>query len=85
MQLDSSWDVEEQSKRAIFMDHMYQCSGRSDVNHPMHGLFTNLWQEFCLYEAGKAMRDQWFHRMQFVKDLEDGKIQQNPDGPFSYV
>jgi hypothetical protein len=37
MQLDSSWDAEEQSRRAIFMDHMYQCSGRSDVDHPMHG------------------------------------------------
>ena len=42
------WDVQEQQQRVEFMQHMYECSGRTN------GLFTGLWQEFCLNEAGPA-------------------------------
>ena len=30
------WDVEEQQKRAIFMDHCYKVYGRDNEDHPMH-------------------------------------------------
>jgi hypothetical protein len=55
------WDVQEQQRRADFMEHMYQCSGRDD------NLFTGLWQDFCLNEAGIAQRDLWFERLEAVK------------------
>tara|TARA_R100001224_G_scaffold59825_2_gene35531 strand:+ start:9306 stop:9599 length:294 start_codon:yes stop_codon:yes gene_type:complete len=55
------WDVKEQQRRAEFMEHMYQCSGRDN------NLFTGLWQDFCLNEAGKAQRDLWFERIEAVK------------------
>ena len=70
--------VEENERRVIFMKHMYKCSGREDPNHAMHSLYTGLWHDFCLNEAGPAQRDLWFQRMQFVQDVNDGKI--NPDG-----
>lgn len=65
------WDIKEQEKRASFMEHMYNCSGRADPLHPQHGLYTNLWKDFCIKEAGYAMRDMWFDRMDFLKDLEE--------------
>lgn len=55
------WDVQEQQRRADFMEHMYQCSGRDN------NLFTGLWQDFCLNEAGIAQRDLWFERIEAVK------------------
>ena len=70
--------VEENQRRVIFMDHMYKCSGRDNPDHAMHGLYTGLWHDFCLNEAGLAQRNLWFERMQFVKDVSEGKI--NPDG-----
>ena len=70
--------VEENQRRVIFMDHMYKCSGRDNPDHAMHGLYTGLWRDFCLNEAGPVQRNLWFERMQFVKDVSEGKI--NPDG-----
>ena len=70
--------VEENERRVIFMKHMYKCSGRDNPDHAMHGLYTGLWHDFCINEAGLPQRDLWFERMQFVKDVEDKKI--NPDG-----
>ena len=70
--------VEENQRRVIFMDHMYKCSGRDNPDHAMHGLYTGLWHDFCLNEAGPVQRNLWFERMQFVKDVSEGKI--NPDG-----
>ena len=55
------WDIQEQQRRADFMEHMYQCSGRDN------NLFTGLWQDFCLNEAGIAQRDLWFERIEAVK------------------
>ena len=66
--------VEENNRRVIFQNHMYKCAGRDNPEHPKYGLFTGLWEEFCLNEAGIAQRDQWFERMQFVQDVKDGKI-----------
>jgi len=66
--------VEENTRRSIFQQHMYECSGRQDPKHPQHALFLGLWKNFCINEAGLAQRDLWFERMQFVKDVEEGKI-----------
>ena len=72
------WDIEEEGKRVFFMEHMYRCSGRSNKDHPLHGVYTGLWQDFCLKEAGKAMRDQWFERMQAIDDYinEQKKVEE---------
>lgn len=29
------------------MDALYRASGRAEKNHPMHSLYTGLWEEFC--------------------------------------
>ena len=66
--------LEENDRRVIFQQHMYNCAGRQHPDHPMHGLFTGLWHDFCLNEAGKAQRDGWFDRMEFVQKVESGEI-----------
>ncbi len=72
------WDREEEDKRAYFMQHLYRCSGRSNPEHPYHGLYTGLWHEFCLGEAGKAQRDQWFEKMQAINDyIEEHEAKQS--------
>jgi len=69
------WDVNEENKRIVFLDHMYRCDGREDPSHPKHGTYTGLWQSFCLNEAGEAMRNLWFERMEaadkYIKDQEE--------------
>lgn len=57
-----------EQRKADFMEHMYRCSGRQD------GLYSGLWQEFCIREAGPYCREDYFRRLQFVKDLEEGKF-----------
>ena len=54
---------------------MYKCAGRDNPNHPMHGLFTGLWHDFCINEAGKAQRDGWFERLEFLQKVERGEIE----------
>ena len=73
--------LEENNRRVIFQNHMYKCAGRDNPEHPKHGLFTGLWEDFCLNEAGIAQRDQWFDRMQFVQDVKEGKIKLEPQIP----
>jgi len=73
--------LEENNRRIVFQQHMYNCSGRSNPDHPMHSLFTGLWQDFCLNEAGIAQRDQWFDRMQFINDVQNGKIKMEKQIP----
>ena len=36
----------EQDKRTAFMRHLYHAYGRNKPDHPMHGFYTGLWQEF---------------------------------------
>ncbi len=64
-----NWNVAAEQKKADFMVHMYQCSARTN------GLYTGLWQNFCLTEAGLYCRDEYFRRVEFVKDLEAGKFE----------
>ena len=66
-----NWDVSKEQKRADFMQHMYNCSGRSDPSHPMTGLFTGLWKEFCLTEAGPYCREKYFEMLEAVRIYEE--------------
>tara|TARA_R100000742_G_C4228256_1_gene50401 strand:+ start:298 stop:549 length:252 start_codon:yes stop_codon:yes gene_type:complete len=66
----SGWDAKAEQQKAEFMEHMYQCSGRSN------GLFTGLWQDFCLNEAGPTCRQMFFDRQEAIKkfiELEEQK------------
>lgn len=75
-----SWSVTKEQQKADFMEHMYQCSGRKDSSHPMHGLYTRLWQDFCINEAGPVMRDRYFEMLEAVRLYEEGQLQEvNPE------
>jgi len=66
----SGWDAKAERQKAEFMEHMYQCSGRSN------GLFTGLWQDFCFNEAGPTCRQMFFDRQEAIKkfiELEEQK------------
>ena len=63
-----NWDIKLQQRKADFQEHMYQCY------QPSNHCFTGLWERFCLTEAGPYCRDLHFERLQFIKDLEEGKI-----------
>lgn len=65
----SNWDVKAEQRKADFTEHMYRCSGRTN------GLYTGLWQDFCVKEAGPYCRDEYFRRLQFVEDLKAGKFE----------
>lgn len=69
-----SWSVPKEQQKADFMEHMYQCSGRKDPAHPLHGLYTGLWQDFCIKEAGPIMRDRYFEMMEALRLFEEGKL-----------
>ena len=71
----AGWDVAAEQRKADFMEHMYQCSGRHQGPPGVKGLYTGLWEEFCLREAGPAMRDKWFEMMEAVRLYEEGKLQ----------
>ena len=70
-----NWDASSELRKAQFMDHMYDCSGRQDPNHPMNGLYTGLWQDFCIKEAGPVMRDRYFEMLEAVRLYEENMLQ----------
>jgi hypothetical protein len=58
-------------QKALFTEHMYKCSGRTN------GIYTNLWKEFCMNEAGPTCRDMFFERQEAIKrfiDAEESKL-----------
>ena len=59
-----------EQRRADFMEHMYQCSARTN------GLYTGLWHEFCINEAGPIMRDRYFEMVEAVKQFEQMQQEQ---------
>lgn len=68
----------KEQQTADFMEHMYQCSGRTN------GLFTGLWNDFCLKEAGPTCRDAWFAKQEAIKhfqelELQQKKVSMNPE------
>jgi len=71
----AGWDVQKEQQKADFMEHMYQCSGRANGGPGVVGLYTGLWEQFCLKEAGPAMRDKWFEMMEAVRLYEEGKLE----------
>lgn len=71
----AGWDVKKEQQKADFMEHMYQCSGRANAGPGVIGLYTRLWQEFCIREAGPAMRDRYFEMLEAVRLYEEGKLQ----------
>lgn len=70
-----NWDVTAEQKKTDFMEHMYNCSGRQDPLHPLHGLYSGLWQDFCINEAGPYARDEYFARLEFVAKLQAGEFE----------
>ncbi len=70
-----NWSVVEEKKRADFMEHMYNCSGRQDKAHPMHGLYTGLYQDFCIKEAGPFARERWSEMQEAIRLYEEKKLQ----------
>ena len=71
----AGWDVKKEQQKADFMEHMYQCSGRANGGPCVVGLYTGLWQEFCIKEAGPIMRDRYFEMMEAVRLYEEGKLE----------
>lgn len=71
----AGWDVAAEQRKADFMEHMYQCSGRHQGPPGVKGLYTGLWEQFCIREAGPAMRDKWFEMMEAVRLYEEGKLE----------
>ena len=47
------WDAEQENRKALFMEFLYQRSGRTN------GLFTGLWDEWCR-ECGAQAREEYF-------------------------
>ena len=71
----AGWDVAAEQRKADFMEHMYQCSGRANGGPGVVGLYTGLWHEFCIKEAGPIMRDRYFEMMEAVRLYEEGKLE----------
>lgn len=71
----AGWDVKAEQRKADFMEHMYQCSGRANGGPGVVGLYTGLWEEFCLIEAGPIMRDRYFEMLEAVRLYEEGQLQ----------
>jgi hypothetical protein len=71
----AGWDVKKEQQKTDFMEHMYQCSGRANGGPGVVGLYTGLWQEFCIKEAGPIMRDHYFEMMEAVRLYEEGKLE----------
>ncbi|MEY3179211.1 MAG: hypothetical protein RJB42_1452 [Bacteroidota bacterium] len=67
----AGWDVKAEQRKADFMEHMYQCSGRANAGPGVVGLYTGLWQEFCLKEAGPFARNKYFEMLEAVKLFEE--------------
>jgi len=63
-----NWDVAAEQKKADFMEHMYKCSGRTN------GLYTGLWEHFCIHEAGPIMRERFFEMVEAIRLHEEGLL-----------
>ncbi len=64
-----NWNVAAEQKKADFMEHMYKCSGRAN------GLYTGLWQNFCIREAGPILRERYFEMVEAVRLYEEGLLE----------
>ncbi len=65
----------EQDKRTAFMRHLYHAYWRNNPEHPMHGFYTGLWQEFK-EDAALIVREQFFDRLEAVRLYEEKKAKE---------
>lgn len=70
-----NWNVVAEQKKADFMEHMYQCSGRANAAPGIKGTYTGLWQDFCIREAGPIMREHYFEMLEAVRLYEEGQLE----------
>lgn len=70
-----NWDAVKEQQKADFMEHMYHCAGRQYKDHPMHSLYTGLWHDFCIKEAGPTCRDKFFDMVDAIRLYEQGKLE----------
>jgi hypothetical protein len=49
--------VQVDRNRAAYMEALYQRSGRTERNHPLHGRLTGLHEEFCLLIGRQVVAD----------------------------
>ena len=49
--------VEEDRQRVMRMDQLYIEDGRHLKDHPKHGTYTGLHQEFLIYEKWKKIKE----------------------------
>jgi hypothetical protein len=70
-----NWDAVAELKKAQFTERMYECSGRQNPGHPLRGLYTGLWEDFCIREAGPIMRDRYFEMLEAVRLYESNQLQ----------
>lgn len=72
--LDTMFDCHprEEQKKADFLDHIYEQSGRDNLpkGHPLRCTYTGLWQEFQQLCAGEA-RDAWWDAKQVDPEAFD--------------
>jgi len=66
----------EQDKRSAFMGHLYRVYGRNNPDHPLHGHYSGLWQEFK-EEAAYIVREQFFDRLEAVRLYEEEQEKKN--------
>ena len=66
----------EQDKRTAFMRHLYHTYGRNNPDHPLHGHYSGLWQEFK-EEAAYIVREQFFDRLEAVRLYEEEQEKKN--------
>lgn len=61
----TNWDYHAEQEKAEFLDVLYDYAGRTN------GLYTGLWQEFCIGEAGPMVRNMYFERQLAVRRIEE--------------
>ena len=66
----------EQDKSSAFMGHLYRVYGRNNPDHPLHGHYSVLWQEFK-EEAAYIVREQFFDRLEAVRLYEEEQEKKN--------
>jgi len=68
-------NAKKEQEKSEFLHHMYLCAGRNNPMHPMWGLYTGLWHDFCIYEAGPVLRDRYFEMQEAIRRFEAGELE----------
>lgn len=73
----TNWDYQKEHQKAVFLDVLYNHYQRTN------GLYTGLWEEFCLKEAGPTVRDMFFERQAAIKEFEEMQALAESQTPIS--